>query len=280
MAAAAGSLAQRRGRHLTDHGTQPDAGLEALLASVASGDVSPGDAAARLRTLPFEDLGFARLDHHRALRDVLPEVVLAEGKTPEQTVAASCAILERAGRLLVTRAPEETARALEDAIPDLRRHPPSTTLSVDRRPPRPPRRGVVIASGGTADLPVVEEAAATCGLMGHEAERIVDVGVAGIHRVLAETEALREANVIVVVAGMDGALPSVVAGLTAAPVIAVPTSNGYGAAFEGLAPLLAMLNACAAGVSVVNIDNGFGAGYSAALINEQAWSGPPDTAAG
>ncbi|MYE46623.1 MAG: nickel pincer cofactor biosynthesis protein LarB [Chloroflexi bacterium] len=259
---------------------QPGAELEALLARVASGDVSPGDAAERLRTLPYEDLGFARLDHHRAIRDVLPEVVLAEGKTPDQTVAASCAILERAGCLLVTRASAETAQALQAAIPDLRRHPPSTTLSVDRRPPRTPHGGVVIASGGTADLPVVEEAAATCALMGHEAERIVDVGVAGIHRVLAETEALREANVIVVVAGMDGALPSVVAGLTAAPVIAVPTSNGYGAAFEGLAPLLAMLNACAAGVSVVNIDNGFGAGYIAALINEQARAAQADGPAG
>ena len=294
MAAAAGSLAQRRlsardrrgvggpgrhaggGRQLTDRGAQPDAELEALLARVASGDVSPRDAAERLRVLPYEDLGFARLDHHRALRDVLPEVVLAEGKTPEQTVAASCAILERAGCLLVTRASEETAQALQAAIPDLRRHPPSTTLSVDRRPPRTPRSGVVIASGGTADLDVVEEAAATCALMGHEVERMVDVGVAGIHRVLAETEALREANVIVVVAGMDGALPSVVAGLTAAPVIAVPTSNGYGAAFEGLAPLLTMLNACAAGVSVVNIDNGFGAGYIAALINEQACAAQAD----
>ncbi len=242
--------------------------------------MSPRDAAERLRILPYEDLGFARIDHHRAIRDALPEVVLAEGKTAQQTVAASCAILERAGCLLVTRASEEIAQALEAAIPDLRRHPPSTTLSADRRAPRALRSGVVIASGGTADLAVVEEAAATCGLMGHEAERIIDVGVAGIHRVLAETAALREAKVIVVVAGMDGALPSVVAGLTAVPVIAVPTSSGYGAAFEGLAPLLAMLNACATGVSVVNIDNGFGAGYIAALINEQAWSAPPDQAAG
>ncbi|MYI82980.1 MAG: nickel pincer cofactor biosynthesis protein LarB [Chloroflexi bacterium] len=261
---------------MSDDGTQ----LDALLERGARGELSPSDAADRLRTLPFEDLGFARLDHHRAIRDVLPEVVLAEGKTAQQAVAAGCAILERAGCLLVTRASEEIAQALQAAIPDLRRHPPSTALSVARRPPRTPRSGVVIASGGTSDLAVVEEAAATCALMGHEASRIVDVGVAGIHRVLAETAALRRANVIVVVAGMDGALPSVVAGLTAAPVIAVPTSNGYGAAFEGLAPLLTMLNACATGVSVVNIDNGFGAGYIAALINEQAWSGPPDPTAG
>ncbi len=267
---------RRRGCELSNDGIQ----LEALLERVARGELSPSDAAERLRVLPIEDLGFARLDHHRAIRDVLPEVVLAEGKTAQQVVAAGCAILERAGCLLVTRASEEIAQALEAAIPDLRRHPPSTTLSVDRRPPRSLRSGVVIASGGTADLAVVEEAAATCALMGHEVDRIVDVGVAGIHRVLAETEALRRANVIVVVAGMDGALPSVVAGLTAAPVIAVPTSNGYGAAFEGLAPLLTMLNACATGVSVVNIDNGFGAGYIAALINEQAWSGPPDRDAG
>ena len=269
-----------RGCDLDDDSVQSSAQLDALLERVARGEVSPQAAADRLRALPVEDLGFARLDHHRAIRDALPEVVLAEGKTAQQAVAASCAILERAGCLLVTRASEEIAQALEAAIPDLRRHPPSTTLSADRRPPRTLRRGVVIASGGTADLAVVEEAAATCGLMGHEAERIIDVGVAGIHRVLAETATLREANVIVVVAGMDGALPSVVAGLTATPVIAVPTSNGYGAAFEGLAPLLTMLNSCATGVSVVNIDNGFGAGYIAALINEQAWSGPPDDAAG
>ncbi len=267
-------------RSAAQSGAQPGTELDALLERVARGEVSPGDAADRLRALPVEDLGFARLDHHRAIRDALPEVVLAEGKTTQQAVAAGCAILERAGCLLVTRASEEIAQALEAAIPDLRRHPPSTALSVDRRPPRTPRSGVVIASGGTADLAVVEEAAATCALMGHAVERIVDVGVAGIHRVLAETEALRGANVIVVVAGMDGALPSVVAGLTATPVIAVPTSNGYGAAFEGLAPLLTMLNACATGVSVVNIDNGFGAGYIAALINEQAWSGPPDPASG
>ena len=254
---------RRRGCDLSDDGTQ----LEALLERVARGELSPSDAAERLRVLPIEDLGFARLDHHRAIRDVLPEVVLAEGKTEQQVVAAGCAILERAGCLLVTRASEEIAQALEAAIPDLRRHPPSTALSVDRRPPRTPRSGVVIASGGTADLPVVEEAAATCALMGHEVERIVDVGVAGIHRVLAETEALREANVIVVVAGMDGALPSVVAGLTASPVIAVPTSIGYGASFGGIAALLGMLNSCASGVAVMNIDNGFGAGFLANRIN-------------
>ena len=252
-----------------------DTRLRALLERVASGELSPADAAARLRGLDAEDLGFARIDHQRAVRDALPEVVLAEGKTPEQAVAAGRAILERADRLLVTRASAETARALEAAIPDLRRHPPSTALSADRRPPRPPLPGVVVVSGGTADLPVVEEAAATCRLMGHEALRIPDVGVAGLHRLLAETETLRAAHAIVAVAGMDGALPSVVAGLTAAPVIAVPTSTGYGAAFGGLAPLLAMLNACAAGVAAVNIDNGFGAGYAAALINARAWAPPP-----
>ena len=255
--------------------------LQALLERVSRGELSPHDAAERLRHLPYEDLGFARIDHHRALRDALPEVVLAEGKTPSQVVAASCAILERAGRVLITRSSEETARALEAEIPDLTRHPPSTTLSVDRRTPRALRGGVLIVSGGTADLPVVEEAAATCRLMGHAVERLIDVGVAGLHRVLAEIDTLRAANVLIVVAGMDGALPSVVAGLTAAPVIAVPTSNGYGAAFDGLAPLLAMLNACATGVTVVNIDNGFGAGYQAALINELALSGgPPESASG
>ena len=253
--------------------------VRALLEQVERGELRAADAADRLRHLPFEDLGFARIDHHRALRDALPEVVLAQGKTPEQVVAASCAILERSNRLLVTRASDEAAEALAAAIPDLRAHPPSPTFSVDREPPRALREGVLVLSGGTADLPVVEEASATCSLMGHAVERRIDVGVAGVHRLLAETEVLAAANVIVVVAGMDGALPSVVAGLTSVPVIAVPTSTGYGAAFEGLAPLLAMLNACASGVTVVNIDNGFGAGYQAALINDLAHAPTPGSAA-
>lgn len=235
----------------------------------------------RLRTLPFEDLGDLRLDHHRGIRDALPEVVLAQGKTPDQAVRAALAILARAERLLVTRVDAATAAALRAAIPDLRPHPPSTTWSVDRRDGLPPPRpGIVAVSGGAADLPVLEEAVATAALMGHAVDRIVDVGVAGLHRLLPELPRIRRAHVIIAVAGMDAALPSVVAGLTAQPVIAVPTSTGYGAAFEGLAALLALMNACAPGVSVMNIDNGFGAGYQAALVNTLATATvPPPTPA-
>lgn len=245
--------------------------LATLLQAVERGDLAVPDALERLRTLPYEDLGDLRLDHHRGLRDALPEVVLAEGKTTDQTVRAALGILAHADRLLVTRVGEDAARALATAIPDLRPHPPSTTWSVDRRAPSPPPLpGIVMISGGTADLPVVEEAVATAALMGHEPERIIDVGVAGLHRLLDHVPRLRAANVIVAVAGMDAALPSVIAGLTEQPVIAVPTSTGYGAAFDGLAALLALMNACAPGVSVMNIDNGFGAGYQAALINALA----------
>lgn len=236
------------------------------------GDVPVIEAVEQLRHLPYEELdGFARIDHHRALRDALPEVVLAQGKTAEQTVAAATAVLRHSDRVLVTRASDGTAAALREAIPDLRAHPPSTTYSADRRAdPPPPLPGMLVVSAGTADLPVVEEVIATAELMGHAPERLVDVGVAGLHRLIDHLRVLRAARVVVVAAGMDAALPSVIAGLTEAPVIAVPTSTGYGAAFEGLAALLALLNACAPGVSVVNIDNGFGAGYQAALVNALA----------
>ena len=250
--------------------------LRELLDRVASGDLAPAAAAAALRRLPYRDIGFARIDHHRAVRDALPEVILAEGKTPEQVVAAALEVLAGADRLLVTRAAPDTAAALLRAIPDLRAHLPSTALSADRRGATPPPLpGILALSGGTSDLPVLEEAAATAELMGHAVDRLVDVGVAGLHRLLDELDALQAARVLIVVAGMDAALPSVVAGLTAAPVIAVPTSTGYGAAFEGLAALLATLNACAPGVTVVNIDNGFGAGYQAALVNRLTEA--PDT---
>ncbi len=248
--------------------------LRRLLTHVSEGEITPDAAAEQLRHLPYEDLGFARLDHHRAIRDQLPEVVLADGKSTEQVVAVSLAILERSKRLLITRTSTEQKDALEEAIPDIVRHEPSRALSVDRRSERPPLQpGILIICGGTADLPVVGEAAATIALMGHAAECLIDVGVAGLHRLLDQFDRLRAARVIIVVAGMDAALPSVVAGLTSAPVIAVPTSTGYGASFEGLAALLALLNACASGVTVVNIDNGFGAGYQAALIN--ALADPP-----
>ena len=232
-------------------------------------------AVADLRLLPYEDIGFAKIDHHRALRDSLPEVVLAEGKTPAQTAEIATRIAERASRLLITRADAPCAEAVLNALPKAIYHETARAITLEREPTRKDP-GVTVLCGGTADLPVAEEAAVTAELMGNEVERIHDVGVAGIHRLLDHLPALQEARVLVVVAGMEGALPSVVAGLVAVPVIAVPTSVGYGASFGGIAALLAMLNACAAGVSVVNIDNGFGAGYQAAVINRLALSERPD----
>jgi NCAIR mutase (PurE)-related protein len=231
------------------------------------------EALDRLRTLPYEDLGFAEVDHHRPLRTGSPEVVLGQGKTPEQ-IAAIAERLARSGRLLVTRATPEAYRAVKERLPGAVYHAEARAITLDTvGAPRLP--GVAVCCAGTSDLPVAEEAAVTAEIMGAAASRYYDIGVAGLHRLLDKLDALRRANAVVVVAGMEGALPSVVAGLVPCPVIAVPTSVGYGASFQGLAPLLAMLNACAPGVAVVNIDNGFGAGYLAALINRQAWATPP-----
>jgi NCAIR mutase (PurE)-related protein len=242
--------------------------LHELLAAVRAGDVGIDDAVARLRDLPYEDLGFANVDHHRALRDAFPEVVLGLGKTPAQVAAIAARIADHSGRLLVTRATAEQAAAVLDAVPEAHYHETARAVTLERRPAAR-RPGVVVVCAGTSDLPVAEEAAITAEMMGNAVERIADVGVAGIHRLLHRLPQLRAANVLVVVAGMEGALPSVVAGLVDTPVIAVPTSVGYGASFGGLAALLAMLNSCAAGVAVVNIDNGFGAGYMAALMNRR-----------
>ncbi|HYM15833.1 MAG TPA: nickel pincer cofactor biosynthesis protein LarB [Dehalococcoidia bacterium] len=243
--------------------------LRALLAAVAAGETDIEAALGELRTLPYEDIGFAKVDHHRALRDWMPEVVLGQGKTPDQVVGIARALLERADRLLVTRLEREAAAALLEAVPDARLHEAARCVTVERVPV-PKQDGVAVLCAGTADMPVAEEAAITAELAGNAVRRMYDVGVAGIHRLLDQVPALRDQRALVVVAGMEGALPSVVAGLVTAPVIAVPTSVGYGASFNGLAPLLAMLNACAAGVAVVNIDNGFGAGYMAAAINRIA----------
>ncbi len=249
--------------------------LRELLEGVASGTTSIESAVDELRLLPYEDVGFAKIDHHRALRDALPEVVLALGKTPEQTAEIARRLVERAGRVLITRADRPTYEAVLAAIEDATYHETARAITVDRRnEPRQP--GVSVLCGGTADLPVAEEAAVTAELRGSEVRRVYDVGVAGLHRLLDHLSAIRDARAIVAVAGMEGALPSVVAGLAAVPVIAVPTSVGYGASFAGIAPLLTMLNSCAAGVSVVNIDNGFGAGYLAAVINRLALSERPD----
>ena len=245
--------------------------LRELLEGVAAGTTGVEAAVEALRLLPYEDIGFAKIDHHRALRDALPEVVLGEGKTPEQVAEIARRLAERADRLLVTRADRSVADAVRSALPDATYHETARAITLDRRP-EPKQPGVAVLCGGTADLPVAEEAAVTAELMGCQVERVFDVGVAGIHRLLDHLPQLREARVLVAVAGMEGALPSVVAGLVAVPVIAVPTSVGYGASFGGIAPLLTMLNSCAAGVAVVNIDNGFGAGYLAAVINRLALS--------
>ena len=246
--------------------------MRELLESVRQGALSIDETLERLRHLPYESIGFAEVDHHRALRQGFPEVVLGEGKSRDQIVAIAERLAAQADQLLITRVDAETYRAVKERLPDARYHADARLISLERsRTPRWP--GVAVLCAGTADLPVAEEAAVTAEVMGSQADRFYDVGVAGIHRLLDKLEAIRSARALVVVAGMEGALPSVVAGLVPAPVIAVPTSVGYGASFGGLAPLLTMLNSCAAGVAVVNIDNGFGAGYLAAVINRQSREG-------
>jgi NCAIR mutase (PurE)-related protein len=242
--------------------------LRSLLEGVRSGELSTEKALEQLRSLPFEAVSdFARLDHHRALRCGFPEVIFAQGKTPTQVVQIFKRLAERNERVLATRVSPEMHAAVRDELPETVYHPAARMLVLDRAPEREKLPGVLVATGGTADIPVAEEAALTAELMDNAVVRLFDVGVAGLHRLLSQAEALQKARVIVVAAGMEGALPSVVAGLVAAPVIAVPTSVGYGASFNGLAALLSMLNSCANGVSVVNIDNGFGAGYLAGMIN-------------
>jgi NCAIR mutase (PurE)-related protein len=246
-----------------------EARLRELLESLQGGGLSVDEALGRLRNLPYEDLGFAELDHHRALRKGFPEVVFGEGKTPEQIAAIAERLAAQSDRVLITRTDVGAYRAVKERVPDAVYHATARAITLElRRHERRP--GVVVCCAGTSDLPVAEEAAVTADLMGSAVEKLFDVGVAGLHRLLDRLETLRAAKAIVAVAGMEGALPSVVAGLVPAPVIAVPTSIGYGASFRGLAPLLAMLNSCAPGVAVVNIDNGFGAGYLAAVINRQA----------
>ncbi len=244
--------------------------IRALIASIHAGTMAPADAEARLlaelRGQPFEDLGFARVDHHRAVRQGFPEVVLGLGKTAGQIAQIAARIAARGAPLLVTRVTPEAWEAVRAAVPGVQYHELARAITLPRDLPKATGT-IVVASAGTSDLPVAEEAAVTAEIMGNDVVRIYDVGVAGIHRVLAERTRLETARVIVVVAGMEGALPSVVAGMVNVPVIAVPTSVGYGASFGGLAALLGMLNSCANGVAVVNIDNGFGAGCMASMIN-------------
>jgi NCAIR mutase (PurE)-related protein len=223
-----------------------------------------------LRDLPFEDLGFARVDHHRALRRGVPETVFCQGKTPEQVATIVECLTARAEPVLATRASQEAFEMVRAAVAKAKYHPLSRVITVGEMPPVPSEAPyVLVVTAGTADLPVAEEAALTVRACGSRVECLSDVGVAGLHRLLDARPMLQEANVIVVVAGMEGALPSVIGGLVACPVIAVPTSVGYGASFGGLAALLGMLNACSPGITVVNIDNGYGAGYSAHLINQR-----------
>jgi len=243
--------------------------LRSLFTRVARNEQSVDEALAALRSLPFEDLGFAKLDHHRGLRRGFPEVVYCPGKTPQQVAEILSRLAETSPRLLGTRATPEQHETAQARVPDLQYHDLARAIWLDREPDRPRKRGVVLVAAGTSDLPVAEEVALTLDLMGHTPHRIYDVGIAGLHRLLPHVPVLQAANVIVVVAGMEGALASVIGGLVQAPVIAVPTSVGYGASFGGLAALLALLNSCAAGVAVVNIDNGFGAGYLAAVINHK-----------
>ena len=240
--------------------------LRTLLEEVKGGEIAVDDALQSLRTLPFEDLGFSKIDHHRQLRTGFPEVIFCQGKTVEHVKQISARILSAGHPLLATRATPEMYEAVKTIQPAARYNDLGRTISV-RQSEDEGTSGILVVSAGTSDLPVAEEAAETALMMGNSPERLYDVGVAGLHRLISNHEKLLTARVIIVVAGMEGALPSVVGGLVDCPVIAVPTSIGYGASFGGLAALLGMLNSCASGVTVVNIDNGFGAGYSASLIN-------------
>ena len=237
-----------------------------LLAAVQRGECAIDDALERLRNLPYEDLGFAKLDHHRALRNGFPEVILGEGKTPEHVVAIAERMAASDGNVLVTRLAPEVGARLVEAVPGFV-YESTPRLAIRRARPIEPSGGLVlVVSAGTADIPVAEEAAVSAELMGNPVDRLYDVGVAGIHRLLERRDRLWQAAILIVVAGMEGALPSVVGGLVDRPVIAVPTSVGYGTSLHGLAALLGMLNTCAAGVVVVNIDNGFGAASAAVRI--------------
>jgi pyridinium-3,5-biscarboxylic acid mononucleotide synthase len=239
-----------------------------LLTEVRRGKVSVSKAVARLRHLPFEDLGFAKVDHHRTLRQGFPEVIMGQGKQPKEIAAIVRALRRRRANVLVTRLSAEKMAMVKKLVSGLKYHAAAHAATCVGKPIKITGKGaVLVVCAGTSDIPVAEEAALTAAMMGNRVEKLFDVGVAGIHRLLGNRQQLYAASVVIVIAGMEGALPSVVAGLIDKPVIAVPTSVGYGASFNGLAALLAMLNSCASGITVVNIDNGFGAGFAASLIN-------------
>ncbi|MCI0864598.1 MAG: nickel pincer cofactor biosynthesis protein LarB, partial [Chloroflexi bacterium] len=239
--------------------------LRELLVRFKENGESVDAAIEQLRDLPYQDIGFAKLDHHRALRTGWPEVIFGKGKTPEQVAMIVSAMKGRGHPVLVTKSDQETYQAVLQDTPEAEFHQLPKAIVVPEPQATPLKEGITVVTAGTADLPVAEEAALTASLMGNDVTMVSDVGVAGLHRLLDQLPELRKARVLVVVAGMDAALVGVVAGLVSVPVIAVPTSTGYGASFDGLAPLLSMLNSCAPGVAVVNIDNGFGAGHMAAL---------------
>jgi NCAIR mutase (PurE)-related protein len=242
--------------------------LEDLLKRVKLGKTSIEKAMAQLKSLPYEDLGYARIDHHRSLRKGFPEVIWGEGKTFGQILSIMKQLKRKGQNILITRLEERKAKAVQKVFPKSQYHPQSKVLTYLTHPVKSEGKGtILVITAGTTDIPVAEEAAVTAQFMGNRVETLYDVGVAGIHRLLSERERLELACVLIVVAGMEGALPSVVGGLVDRPVIAVPTSVGYGTSFGGITALLAMLNSCASGVAVVNIDNGFGAGYMASLIN-------------
>ena len=241
--------------------------IRKLFQEVRSGSLSPDDAVARLRHMPFEDLDFAKVDHHRALRVGMPEVIFGERKTPAQLAGIFKRLAKHGENVLATRADEKQFAAVKKMIRGAEYRELARAIVLQRDHKIYGKGTITVVSAGTSDIPVAEEAVVTAEMMGNEVQHLYDVGVAGIHRLLANREALTKARVIVVCAGMEGALPSVVGGLVGVPVIAVPTSVGYGSSFKGLAALLGMMNSCASNVSVVNIDNGFGAGYVASLIN-------------
>ena len=238
-----------------------------MMLGVRKGSIEVDEALTQLRDLPYEDLGYAKIDHHRALRQGFPEVIFARGKTPEQVEGVVERMLKRLQNILITRGDRELFDRIHRLEASAQFHALSGAISIRREKKIHGRGKILVVSAGTSDIPVAEEALVTAETMGNRVQGLFDVGVAGIHRLIGESKLLREARVIVCVAGMEGALPSVVAGLVGVPVIAVPTSVGYGASFHGLAALLGMLNSCASNVAVVNIDNGFGAGYLASVIN-------------
>jgi hypothetical protein len=246
--------------------------LRALIKEVQDGNCDVEALVSALRALPYEDLGYARIDHHRALRKGFPEVVFCEGKTEAQVVEILQRLSAHNPRVMATRANANMFAAVQAAIPNARYFDSARIISIENTPRKTPGKDepyILVASAGTVDIPVAEEAAVTAEVLGSRVERLYDVGVAGLHRLLAQRTELEHANVVVAVAGMDGVMPTIIAGLVECPVIAVPTSVGYGTGLGGVAAVLAMLNSCAVGITVVNIDNGFGAGWSAHLVNER-----------